>query len=74
MGANHSDRTASSIGFCCIAEVLAALRGITESAAVYSLERMQRAEIEEHIRNAQRGLATLKLALPYLSMTPERVA
>jgi hypothetical protein len=35
---------------------------------------MQRVEIEAHIRNAQHDLATLQLALPYLSMPPKRNA
>jgi len=70
-GENHLDRTASRIGFSCGAEVLSALQGITDSTALHSLERMQRAEIEDHIHNAQRGLAILQLALPYLSTLPE---
>src|SRR5208283_2696153 len=45
VGANHPEQTASSIGFGCVAEVLAALQGVTDSAAVYSLARMHRAEV-----------------------------
>jgi len=67
---NHLDRTASKIGFSYVAEVLSALQGITDSTALHSLERMQRSEIEDHIRNAQRGLAALQLALPYLTTMP----
>jgi len=73
-GENHLDRTASRIGFACVAEVLSALQGITDSAALHSLEQMQRVEIEDHIHNAQRGLATLQLAVPYLSTLPEHAA
>jgi phage tail protein X len=65
-GENHIDRTASKLGFSCVAEVLSALQGITDSVALHYFERKQRAEIEEHVRNAQRGLAALQLALPHL--------
>ncbi len=73
-GDNHVDRTASGIGFSCVAEVLSALQGITNLAARHSIDRMQPPEIEQHIRNAQRGVATLQLVLPYLATPAGRAA
>ncbi len=73
-GEPHLDRTAAEIGFVCVKEVLSSLQGITDSAARHSLDRTQRAEIDEHIHSAQRELAALQLALRYLPMLPACVA
>ena len=59
----HLSRRAEDAGLDCIAQVAAALRAIAEGAGGTCPRGARRDEIEAHIENGQRALASMRLTL-----------